>query len=581
MKKYWTPNQNFDPQKFETLLSELVEKSNYSDIYQSEFEILSKLLIQRGIYSVEDAAAFNAFELEKLHDPFLMLGMENAVNRILKALSDNEKIMVYGDYDVDGTTSVALMISFLREFTDNLIYYIPDRYSEGYGVSLQGIDTAKAEKAALIIALDCGIKAIEKIEYANTLGVNFIICDHHTPGERVPDCIAVLDPKQPNCEYPYKELSGCAIGFKLCQAISTKIKVRESVLGELLDLVAISLACDIVPLTGENRTLIALGLHLINTNPRKSISILLGEKAAEKKFNVSDLVFQAGPKINAAGRISSGKTAVDLLLANDPDEILNFSIQINDYNNSRKEEDKKITAEALEMIKNNHDLQNKNSNVLYQPHWHKGVVGIVASRVIEHYYKPTIILTKSDNGLIGGSVRSVSGFNVYDALEACSNEITQFGGHKYAAGLTLEESQLINFTHAFEEVVTKQMEVDSFVETIKYDSEIELSDITFKLKQFIDKLAPFGPQNMIPTFVTKQVVNAGGSRCVGADKTHLKLEVCHANNRGFKINGIAFGLGMHEELILKGEPFDIIYSLDINHWNNTQTLQLMVKDIRF
>jgi len=579
MKNKWTLNNSFTQPEVEKLYTELIEKSKNTKGHEAEFKILATLLVQRGIKTIPQAAEFNNFSKEKLHDPFLMLGMDKAVQRILDAISSNQKIMVYGDYDVDGTTSVALMITFLKELTSNLTYYIPDRYAEGYGISIKGIDTAKNEGAALIIALDCGIKAIDKIEHANKIGVDFIICDHHTPGEKVPNCIAVLDPKQKNCEYPYKELSGAAIGYKLCQALATKANVKPSILTEILDLTVISLACDIVPLTGENRVLSAMGLQQINLSPRLSITSLLGEKESTQQYTISDLVFKAGPKINAAGRISSGKQAVDLLLATEKDEIEKFTSQINEYNTSRKEEDKKITIEALQMIKNDPSLQSKNSNVLYKEDWHKGVVGIVASRVIEHYYKPTIILTKSSQGILGGSVRSVKGFNVYNALEACQNEILQFGGHKYAAGLTLKESQLHDLTQKFEEVVSNQMEVPKFIPEVKYDAEIKLSSITFKLKQFIDKLSPFGPQNMTPTFVTRNVVNAGGSRSVG-DGSHLKLDIKHPNTQ-LKVAGIAFGLGEHAKEIQLGTPFNIIYTIDVNYWKDTQTLQVMVRDIKF
>ena len=580
MKNNWTLNNSFSPENVEHLYTELFAKTKNARQQKEELYILATLLVQRGINTIDEAKEFTSFTFNKLHDPFLMLGMNKAVDRILKAIIDNQKIMVYGDYDVDGTTSVALMMTFLKELTSNLTYYIPDRYTEGYGISIKGIDTANEENAALIIALDCGIKAIDKIEHANELGIDFIICDHHTPGDKVPDCVAVLDPKQEDCPYPYKELSGAAIGYKLCQALSSKINISENILTEILDLTVISLACDIVPLTGENRILSAMGLKQINKSPRPSITALLGVKEEGKLYNISDLVFKAGPKINAAGRISSGKRAVDLLLATEESDIEKFTSQINEYNTSRKEEDKKITEEALQMIRENESLQTKNSNVLYKEDWHKGVVGIVASRVIEHFYKPTIILTKSSEGVLGGSVRSVKGFNVYNALEACQSEILQFGGHKYAAGLTLKESQLNGLIQKFEEVVTAQMEVLKFEPEIKYDAEIELSSITFKLKQFIDKLSPFGPQNMTPTFVTKNVVNAGGSRIVGADGTHLKLEVKHPDTDK-KVAGIAFGLGHHDSAIQGGKPFDIIYTIDVNHWRNTQTLQVMVRDIRF
>jgi single-stranded-DNA-specific exonuclease len=580
MNTRWTLHKNADPNSWKPLWKELLKASPIAQEDQKEYQVLAQLLTQRGINDLEKAKDFTTFTKDKLHDPFLMKGMKEAVNRIEKAISTKEKVMIYGDYDVDGTTSVALMMTFLKPLTSQISYYIPDRYTEGYGISTQGIDTAKKENVGLVIALDCGIKAVDKIEYANELGIDFIICDHHNPGETIPNCIAVLDPKQPDCAYPYKELSGCAIGYKLCQALDTHLELNSPILDNLLDFTAISLACDIVPITGENRVLTALGLERINNNPRPSIAKLLGKKEEGKSISVTDLVFQAGPKINAAGRISSGKKAVDLLLAQDEDEIRFFAEKIHHFNLSRKEEDQKITEEALRMIDENQELQNKNTNVLFKPGWHKGVIGIVASRVIEKYYKPTIILTQTDDDIIGGSVRSVKGFDVYEALEECSSELIQFGGHKYAAGLTLHRSKLNDFTHRFEEVVTRQMTVPQFLLELEYDAEVQLHEISLKMKQFIDKLAPFGPQNMIPHFVSRNVVNSGKSRIVGADQTHLKLDITHPGKR-LSVQGIGFGLGHHAPLILSNQPFDILYSLDVNYWNNTRTLQLMVKDIKF
>ncbi|MFT6323023.1 MAG: single-stranded-DNA-specific exonuclease, partial [Halieaceae bacterium] len=427
MIKNWTPSLKSNPLIENELFTELLSFSKTRDNETSEaYKIFSKLLLNRNIHSVTEAIAFNNFKIDQLHDPFLMKSMTQAVSRIKVALDTGQKIMVYGDYDVDGTTSVALMTSFLQELTSRLIYYIPDRYSEGYGISTIGIDYANDQNVDLIIALDCGIKAIDKIDYANSLNIDFIICDHHTPGDKIPDAIAVLDPKRNDCDYPYKELSGCGIGFKLCQALQQTLKTPFDLVS-LLDLTAISIACDIVPVTGENRILASLGLHLINSTPRASIQVLLGEK--KQNIRISDLVFQIGPKINAAGRISKGKTSVDLLLASEAKEISDFGLLINEFNDQRKDEDKRITGEAIEMIQNNPAFESKNSTVLYHPKWHKGVIGIVASRVIEQYYKPTIILTDSKNDIIGGSVRSVKDFNVYNALEECTDHMIQFGGH--------------------------------------------------------------------------------------------------------------------------------------------------------
>jgi single-stranded-DNA-specific exonuclease len=581
MNKVWTHYPKHTPSQHETLFNSLYSfAKNKSPESKSAYSIFSKLLLQRGISSIEDAITFNDIQSTRLHDPFSMLHMEKAVERINTAIDNQEQIMIYGDYDVDGTTSVALMMSFLQNLTPHLIYYIPDRYKEGYGISYESIDVASSKNVQLIIALDCGIKAIEQVDYAKEKGIDYIICDHHNPGEIIPSAYAVLDPKQLLCHYPYKELSGCGIGFKLCQALSVSKKINPQIILNHLDLVAISIACDIVPLTGENRILASMGLQLINSSPRPSISSILNPKSEVQKTTISDLVFQAGPKINAAGRISSGKTAVDLLLATTDPEISTISNQITDYNTQRKKEDQRITEEALEVLRQDDSSNQKNTTVLYDPLWHKGVIGIVASRVIEHHYRPTIILTKSKDEVLSGSVRSVKGFNVYNALEACQNEILQFGGHKYAAGLTLKESQLNDFKVKFESVVSQQMELKKFVPEIEYDLEIELSDISYQLKKFIDKLEPFGPQNMTPTFICKNVLGTSNCRAVGQDKSHLKLEVT-TSDRQIKIPGIAFGLGHLASEIQNEQEFDIAFSIDINYWNNTESLQLMVKDIRF
>lgn len=580
MEKQWLLAPKHTQEQENKLFQELISYAKEPDtIIKSAYQIFSKLLLQREISTIPQAIAFNKLEMDQLHDPFLMRNMQKAVHRISTAIEADQKIMVYGDYDVDGTTSVALMTSFLKPICKNLIYYIPDRYTEGYGVSFQGIDTASKEKVNLIIALDCGIKAVDKVIYAKEKGIDFIICDHHTPGDIIPDAIAVLDPKQSDCDYPYKELPGCGIGFKLCQALQKQLNTKYN-LESLLDLVAISIACDIVPVTGENRVLAAIGLHIINNTPRASIKALLGEVAPNSKVRISNLVFQIGPKINAAGRISSGKTAVDMLLSEEQSEVIRYAVKINTYNEERKEKDKTITEEAIAKIANDPSLIKKNSTVLFDPNWHKGVVGIVASRVIEKYYKPTIILTQSSNGIIGGSVRSVRGFDVYQALEKCSEYMLQFGGHKYAAGLTLKPEQLPGFIEKFEAVVSAQMTEEKFLPTLNYDSVISIDDVNFKLMGLIDKLEPFGPQNMTPTFVITNVVDTGRSRAVGTDKAHLKLDITDPNT-GLIVPAIAFGLGHLEPRVQSGEYIDVIFTIDINYWNNKEILQLMVKDIRF
>lgn len=579
MNKVWTHQPKYTPTQHKELFNSLYSfAKNKSTESESAYSIFAKLLLQRDISSVEEAIQFNDISFSKLHDPFIMQNMELATGRIIRAISDKEQIMIYGDYDVDGTTSVALMMSFLKDLTPHLTYYIPDRYNEGYGISIQGIETAEKQNVKLIIALDCGIKAIDQVEFANSKNIDFIICDHHTPGKEIPNAYAILNPKQKNCSYPYKELSGCGIGFKLCQALTLKLNIDNERVFNLLDLAAISIACDIVPLTGENRVLASLGLQLINSHPKPNISSILESK--NKKTTISDLVFQAGPRINAAGRISSGKTAVDLLLANSSDEISFFSNQISNYNSERKKEDQRTTNEALQILQEQESATSSNTTVLYHPNWHKGVIGIVASRLIEHHYRPTIVLTKSKNNILSGSVRSVKGFNVYNALEKCQNEILQFGGHQYAAGLTLKESQLSGFKIKFEETVSQQMSSDKFVPEINYDAEIELSDISQLLKRFIDKLEPFGPMNMTPTFISRGILGTTNCRAVGQDKSHLKLELTNTTKH-IKIPGIAFGLGHLADEILEGRLFDIAFSIDINYWNNMETLQLMVKDIKF
>lgn len=578
MEKQWilTPNQSHE--KINSLYIELMRYvKDPNETSENAYLNFAHLLVNRNIETIEQAIAFNKLTYDDLHEPFLMKGMNHAVERIQKAVENSETIMVYGDYDVDGTTSVALMVSYLKTYTKNLIYYIPDRYTEGYGISIKSIDYANHKDVSLIIALDCGIKAIDQVDYANKKGIDYIICDHHTPSDITPKAVSILNPKQPGCTYPYEELSGCGIGFKLCQALESTFKGRFD-LNQLLDLVSISIACDIVPLTGENRVLSKLGLERINSQTRPNLKPLLGELSNNKPVHISDLVFKIGPKINAAGRISKGSTAVDLLLATDESKITSFSNQITEHNNDRKEKDFSITQEALRQIEQDSLHIHKNTNVLYNESWHKGVIGIVASRVIETHYKPTVILTKS-GGVLSGSVRSVKGFDVYNALDQCQNELIQFGGHKYAAGLTLQESQLPAFKKQFEKVVTSQMVENKFIPSITIDKEIELYEVTDKLKTLIDKLEPFGPKNMTPIFMTKGIMDTGKSRAVGEDKNHLKLDVTCPKS-GTVVSGIAFGLGNLELEIKNGNPFDMVYSVDTNYWNGKTTIQLMVKDIK-
>ena len=539
---------------------------------------LASLLVQRGVTNFEEAKNYFRPNLKQLHDPFLMKDMDKAVQRIERAISKKEKILIYGDYDVDGTTAVALVYSFLLEYYDQLDYYIPDRYDEGYGISYKGIDYAESEQFSLIIALDCGIKAIEKIKYANDKGIDFIICDHHRPGKEIPDAVAVLDPKQENCNYPYDELSGCGIGFKLVQAFAGSRNIPFDKLTPLLDLTAISIACDIVPITNENRILVHHGLKQLNTNPRKGIAGILEIAKKTQTVTVNDLVFVIGPRINAAGRLEHGKKAVELLTSTNEDEALQAGIDISDTNTSRREIDKSITEEALGIIRQNPDLINAKTTVLYNENWHKGVVGIVASRLIETYYRPTIILTKS-NGKVTGSARSVKGFDVYNAIDACKDLLDQFGGHKYAAGLTMSVENILGFQKKFEEVVAATITPEQLIPEIVADAEIDLDIITPKFYRILQQFAPFGPQNMKPTFITRGIVDNGFTKAVGVGEDHLKLDVVQNKNPNIRFSGIGFNLGFLAEEISLGHPFDIIYTIEENEWNGNVSLQLNVKDI--
>ena len=530
-------------------------------------------------HAFEEAKRFFRPSLAQLHNPFLMKGMEIAVKRIIQAVDSNESILIYGDYDVDGTTSVALMLTFFKEIDySHVTPYIPDRYKEGYGISEEGVNYAIDNKFAVMIALDCGVKAVELIERAQQGGVDVIVCDHHLPGDILPPALALLDPKQKGCVYPYKELSGCGIGFKLCQAIVKKLDLEIDT-SEMLDLVAISIACDIVAITDENRVLCALGLDKINSSARYGVKTLLKGVDPTKDVNVSDLVFKAGPRINAAGRMKHALTAVNLLIQEEggTDEL---SELIEGHNNERKELDRSITEEALQLVEQDKAANEKFTTVVYNPEWHKGVIGIVASRLMESYYRPTVVLT-SANGTVSGSVRSVKGFNVYDALFDVRKCMIQFGGHKYAAGLTMKESQVEAFKLKFEQAVSKRMNNKHFTPTIDVDRLIRIEDISSKFYRIIQQMAPFGPENPEPIFCIENVVDTGGSKCVGVDKNHLKLSLTHGDKGSPSISGIAFGLGKHELRIKSGEKFAVVCSIDQNHWKGNVSLQLMVKDIKF
>ena len=555
------------------------------DKLQKELSIPYKnayLLAQRGIKNYQEARRFFSPEIDDLHDPFLMKGMDIAVERIEQAIANNEKILVYGDYDVDGTTAVSVVYSYLKETYREVDSYIPDRYSEGYGISKQGIDYAAENGFSLVIALDCGTKAIDKIEYATQKNIDFIIGDHHTPGDIIPPAVALLNPKQPDCPYPYKELSGAGIGFKLIQALQQKRKKPLDEIMHYLDLVAVSIGADIVPITGENRAMAYFGLKQIEVNPRPGLRAL-SRTVQDKVLNINDLVFTLAPRINAAGRIKHGKEAVKLLVEKNITIANRFADEIEAYNIERRHYDKTITDEALAQIIENNE-QNRHTTVVYNENWHKGVIGIVASRLIETYYRPTIVFTKS-NGVISGSVRSVSGFNVYDALQACRAYIIQFGGHKYAAGLTIEENRLEAFKEKFESVVKESISPESLKPEIKIDTEIFFKEINPnkenipKFFRILRRMAPFGPGNMNPVFLTKGVNDTGSSRAVGKDNAHLKLSVKEFKS-GVVMNGIGFNLGDKIALVKSGAPLAIVYTLEENNWKGNKTVQLRIKDIK-
>ncbi|NLJ01564.1 MAG: single-stranded-DNA-specific exonuclease RecJ [Bacteroidales bacterium] len=541
--------------------------------------VLVELLLTKGIETEEEARKFLYPELNDLHDPFLLPDMEKAILRIEKALGNKERILVYGDYDVDGTTAVSLVYKFFRKITSNIDYYIPDRYDEGYGISFQGIDYAVETDVKLIISLDCGIKALGKVAYAKEKGIDFIICDHHMPDEQLPDAVAVVDAKRSDSIYPYNELSGCGVGFKLVQAFSQRNGYDFSEIEPLLDLVAVSIASDIVPLTGENRTLIHYGLKQLNSNPSfglRGIVEICG--LHRKRITVNDIVFKIGPRINASGRMMNGKEAVELMLASDMTAAREKSKLIDKYNVDRRELDKKITDEAIEHIDQHIDLENQKSIVLYNETWHKGIVGIVASRLTEKYFRPAVVLTKS-NGVISGSARSVPGFDVYKAIESCRDILENFGGHTYAAGLTLREENLEEFRDRFNALSFDQVKKRMMSPQITVDAEITFSRITPELVEGLSLFSPFGPENENPVFLTRAVYDTGNSKLVGKGNRHIKLELIDETVTS-PLPGIAFSLQDHFKRIKDGLPVDICYSIEKNTHGNKSFTQLMVKDIR-
>jgi single-stranded-DNA-specific exonuclease len=540
---------------------------------------LAQLLVQRGIQTFEEARSFFRPDLAELHDPFLMMDMDKAIERLNKAIDNKEKILIYGDYDVDGTTSVALVYQFLKKYYSDIDFYIPDRYTEGYGISFQGIQFAAEQNFSLIIALDCGIKATEKVKHALNLGIDFIICDHHTPDKELPPAVAILDPKREDCPYPYKHLSGCGVGFKLLQAFTMKKGIDFSELSPLLDLVGLSIASDIVPITGENRILAYYGLKRLNSLPSLGIrSIINVCGLADREITISDIVFKIGPRINASGRMKSAREAVELLIANDAEIARQKSGNINEYNNDRKDIDKNITDEAISIINSQDVYKKRKSIVVYQPHWHKGVIGIVASRLSDEYYKPTVVLTRS-NGLISGSARSVPGFDLYKAIDSCRDLLENFGGHMYAAGLSMKEENIQAFTERFEQFVSENILEEQTYPQLEIDAVLEFKDITPKFFRILKQFAPFGPENMKPLFVSKKVFDYGTSRLVGKEQEHLKMELIDSSSENV-MNGIAFGMHEYNDHLKALNPLDICYTLEENNFNGNSTIQLMIRDIK-
>lgn len=567
----WTLKPKPEPSKVKRL----------SEALQVEPSIAS-LLLQRGIETYEEARQFFRPNLNELHDPFLMKDMDKAVARIEKALAEEEPILVFGDYDVDGTTAVSLMSSYLKTRSNAIATYIPDRYEEGYGVSIQGIDFAHDNDITLIIALDCGIKAIDKVAYAKEKGIDFIICDHHRPGDQLPQAIAVLDPKREDCTYPYDELCGCGVGFKLIQALAQRNGEPFSNLIPYLDLVATAIGADIVPITGENRILAYFGLQVINKSPRAGIKAII-ELTKKPELTITDVVFIVAPRINAAGRMKHGNHAVTLLTEEDEVLAKTYALQIEEFNTDRKEADQRITLEALMQIEEFKE-QERFTSVVYHDSWHKGVIGIVASRLTETYYRPTLVFTKSGNRL-AASARSVSGFDVYNALEACSEHIEQFGGHKYAAGLTLKKENYEAFKQAFEDQVSKTIDKTLLTPAIRVDMQIDLQDITPRFYRILKQFAPFGPGNMAPIFMTEDLQDTGYGKCVGEDDKHLRLTatqpfVKSTVGNAEKIVAIGFNLGEKCDLITKKKTFKAVYSIDENHWQGRVSLQLKLRDVK-
>ena len=592
MQKKWILKEQAEAEK----IDELAESAGIS-------KPLANLLLQRGINDSESARKFFHPDLQQLYDPFLMKDMDKAVARLEKAIIERENVLIYGDYDVDGTTAVAMMYVFLKSKCRNVFYYVPDRYTEGYGISYKGIDYANEMGCKLIIALDCGIKALPKVDYADERGIEFIICDHHEPGEELPKAAAVLDPKRTDCNYPFNELSGCGVGFKLIQAYASRNKIPFYQIKPFLDLVVVSIASDIVPIIDENRILAYYGLKQLNTNPRVGLRAVMKKSgitppprkdgrqfdipfeevkpADEPEFKpvkIGDIVFKIGPRINAAGRMDLGRYSVDLLVERNDAKAEEMACKIETDNTDRKTHDQNITNEALAVIDSCEELKKRKSTVLYNPEWHKGVIGIVASRLIDFYYRPTVICTKS-NGLITGSARSIPDFNLYEAIEKCQSLLESFGGHTYAAGLTLKEENLEAFMSKFESVVESMISDDIMVPRIDVDEEITLSDITTKFFRCLEMFEPYGPGNMAPVFVCRNLTDSGQSQIVGQTREHLKLSIIDSTVSR-PLSAIAFKQSEHFDAIHSGKKFDMCFSLEMNTFRGKETLQLKVYDIK-
>lgn len=569
-KEYkWVLKEEADPEKVNTLSAEVgIDK------------VLATLLVRRGVETFEQARGFFRPSLDHLHDPFLMKDMDAAVSRLRRAIENSEKILVYGDYDVDGTTAVSLVYSFIRRFTSRVDFYIPDRYDEGYGVSRKGIDWASENSFSLIITLDCGIKATDKVAYAKTKGIDMIICDHHLPEDSLPEAVAVLDPKRDDCSYPFDDLSGCGVGFKLVQAYSQRYGVPFETLVPLLDLLVVSIASDLVSMVGENRILAFYGLRQLNEDPCEGLKAMIKLSSLESgHLSIDDIVFKIGPRINAAGRMESGRLAVELLTADNEAEALRIGKEINENNNERKAIDREITSEALGMVEKGECLASRNVTIVYNPEWNKGVVGIVASRLVETYCKPSVVLTRS-NGFVTGSARSIAGFDLYKAIESCSDILVNFGGHVYAAGLTLREEDLPEFASRMDSFVEGKISTEMLTPVIDVDAKLDFEQITPKFFRILKQFQPFGPGNGNPVFLTENVCDAGMARKVGAGGAHLKLDLIQESQPYRQIPSIAFNMAEYYDYIKEGNPFDICYTIVENYYRGNSSIQLRVRSLK-